>query len=78
LRDELARCKPEEVARAARDFGLSSGELVLLDSRGPRAADQLAKLLLALGVDPKKLASEDSAMMRDAAGLHRLRPQAAV
>jgi hypothetical protein len=28
-------------------------------------ADQLAKLLLALGVDPKQLASENSAMMRD-------------
>src|SRR5262245_57463052 len=31
--------------------GLSSGELVFLASKGPRAADQLAKLLLALGVD---------------------------
>jgi len=65
LRDQLARCGPEEVARAARDFGLSSSELVLLASKGPRAADQLAKLLLALGVDPKQLASENSAMMRD-------------
>jgi pyrroloquinoline quinone (PQQ) biosynthesis protein C len=61
----LARCGPEEVARAANDLGVSPGELVRLASKGPHAADQLAKLLLALGVDPKKLASEDPAMMRD-------------
>jgi hypothetical protein len=65
LRNELARCGREEVARTARDLGLSPRELVRLASKGPHAADQLPKLLLALGVDPKNLASDDSAMMRD-------------
>ena len=65
LRDDLARCGPEEVARVARDLGVSPGELVCLARKGPHAADQLKKLLLALGVDPKKLASEEPAMMRD-------------
>ena len=65
LRGDLARCGPEEVARVARDLGVSSDELVRLASKGPHAAEQLKKLLLALGVDPKKLASEDPAMMRD-------------
>jgi hypothetical protein len=65
LRNELAACAPDEVARAAQDLGVSSRELVHLASRGPHAADQLAKLLLALGVNPKRLASEDPATMRD-------------
>ncbi len=65
LRYDLARCGPEEVARVARDLGVSPDELVRLGSKGPHAADQLKKLLLALGVYPKELASEDPAMMRD-------------
>ena len=65
LRGELARCGPEEVARAASELGLSSDELVRLARKGPHAADQLKKLLLALGVDRKKLASRDPGMMRD-------------
>jgi transcriptional regulator with XRE-family HTH domain len=65
LRDDLARCGSDEVARVARDLGVSPGELVGLARKGPHAADQLKKLLLALGVDPRKLASEDPAMMRD-------------
>jgi len=65
LRDELARCGPEEVARAAHDLGVSPGELVRLASAGPHAADQLPQLLIALGVNPKKLTSDDPALMRD-------------
>jgi hypothetical protein len=65
LRNELARCGPDEIARAARDLGVSPGELGRLASKGPHAADQLPKLLRALGVDPKKLSSGDPAMMRD-------------
>jgi len=65
LRNELARCGPEEVARAARDLGVSPGELVRLASAGPHAADQLPQLLMALGVDPKKLASDEPALTRD-------------
>src|SRR5262245_5342298 len=65
LRGELARCGPEEVARTARDIGVSPRELVRLAAKGPHAADQLPKLLLALGVDPQKLRLDDPAMMWD-------------
>lgn len=65
LRDEFAGCGPEEVARAAHDLGVGPRELMRLASAGPHAADQLPKLLLALGVDPKKLASDDPALTRD-------------
>jgi len=65
LHDELARCGPDEVARTARDLGVSPGELVRLADQGPNAADQLSRLLRALGVDAKKLSRSDPAMMRD-------------
>jgi len=53
---------PQEVTRTASDLGVSPGELVYLASK---VTDQLPQLLLALGVDPKKLASDNPAMMRD-------------
>jgi pyrroloquinoline quinone (PQQ) biosynthesis protein C len=65
LRDELARCRPEEVAQTAHELGLSSRELYRLASKGPHAADLLKKMLLALGVNPKTLASQDPLLMRD-------------
>jgi len=65
LRNELASCTPDQVAAIARDMGLSPGELLSITAKGPRAADELPKLLRALGVDPQKLASEDPGMMRD-------------
>jgi transcriptional regulator with XRE-family HTH domain len=64
LRGELANCKAEEVARIARDIGLSPEELLFFANKGPHAADELPKLLRALGVDPQKLASDDPAIMR--------------
>jgi hypothetical protein len=65
LRAELARCDSEEVARTAHDLGMSARELVGLASKGPHAADQLLKLLSALGIDPKALAFDEPATMRD-------------
>jgi hypothetical protein len=65
LRHDLAACGPEEVARAAQDLGVSPGELVRLAEKGPDAADELPRLLRALGVDPGKLASKDPIVMRD-------------
>ncbi len=65
LRDELARCGADEVARAAHDLGVSPRELVQLASKGPGAADLLLKMLSALGVDPKALSFDDPATMRD-------------
>ena len=69
LRDELAHCGTEEVARIAHDIGLGSEEFASLASNGPHAADQLPRLLRALGVDPVELASVDPAMLR---GLERI------
>ena len=65
LRRELAKCGPEEVAAIARDIGLSTQELELIASKGPNAADELPKLLRALGVDPKKLLSDRNRTLRD-------------
>lgn len=65
LRDELVHCGPEEVARVANDLGVSPGELARLARAGPHAADELPRLLRALGADPEKLASIDPMLARD-------------
>jgi transcriptional regulator with XRE-family HTH domain len=65
LRRELANCGAEEVAAIARDIGLSTQELEFIASKGPHAADELPKLLRALGVDPQKLASRRGTTLRD-------------
>jgi transcriptional regulator with XRE-family HTH domain len=64
LRGALANCGAEEVARIARDIGVSPDELIFIANKGPHAADELPKLLRALGVDPQKLASDDPVIMR--------------
>jgi hypothetical protein len=64
-RNELAKCTPEIVASIARDIGVSPEELSFFTAKGPHAADELPKLLRALGVDPEKLASVEPAKMRD-------------
>jgi len=69
LRDELAQCGAEEVAHIAHDLGMSSDEFESLARKGPGAADQLPRLLLALGVNPDELASSDPATIR---GLERI------
>lgn len=65
LQNELANCTPEEVAAMAHDVGLSPGELRFLTAKGSHAADELPKLLRALGFDPQKLASKNPAVMHD-------------
>src|ERR1700686_2870693 len=64
-RNELAACPPEEVARIARDLGISRGELELVATKGPGSADLLQKMLLALGVDPRAPALHEAGVMRD-------------
>ena len=61
----LGSCDRDEVARIASDIGISPDELRALSSKGPGAADQVQKMLLALGVDPKVLANNDPLVMRD-------------
>jgi transcriptional regulator with XRE-family HTH domain len=65
LSHELANCGAEEVAAIARDIGLSTQELEFITSKGPLAADELPKLLRALGVDPQKLATDRRTALRD-------------
>lgn len=67
LRDELAHCGAQEVERIAHDIGLGSEEFISLARNGPHAADQLPRLLRALGVDPDQ--HIDAGMMR---GLERI------
>jgi len=64
LRGDLAHCGAEEVALIARDIGVSPEELIFVANKGPHAADELPKLLRALGVDPQKLRSDDPSLMR--------------
>ena len=64
LRNELAGCGPEDVAIIARDIGMSPNELIYVANKGPHAADELPRLLRALGVDPQKLKTIDPALRR--------------
>ena len=59
------RCGPEEVQQIAKDLGIPAGELRAIASKGPGAADQLRKMLVALDVDPDALMQSDPATMRD-------------
>jgi len=63
--DALEHWEPDEIARTARDLGVSPIELVRMAERGPHAADLLPRLLRDLGVDPGTLSRNDPAMMRD-------------
>jgi hypothetical protein len=65
LANDLGQCDPDEVMRIARDLGVSPSQLRELASKGPGAADQLQKMLVALDVDPKALADTDPLIMRD-------------
>ena len=64
LRAELAICEPQHVAEIAKDIGLSSDQLRFAVEKGSRAADELPKLLRAIGVDPQRLSSTNPALMR--------------
>jgi len=61
----LGQCGADDVKLIAKDLGLSTGELEDIAARGPGAADQLRRMLQALGVDPDVFADRDPATMRD-------------
>jgi hypothetical protein len=65
VRDELRECSQEDVMRIAKDLGVPVSDLLGLAAKGPRSADVLQKMLLALSVDPQALAKTDPAVMRD-------------
>jgi hypothetical protein len=54
----------EAIANWVRNYRYAVGLRAELAHRGPDAANQLPRLLRALGVDPKELASVDPATMR--------------
>jgi hypothetical protein len=62
---QFGSCTPEDVRAIAHDLSLSPADLMTLTRKGPDGARLLSELLKALGVDPKKLAGQDPAMMRD-------------
>lgn len=64
-REEIARCDPDEVARIAHDLGISPAQLRELSSKSADSSMLLGKMLVSLGVDGRRVASEDSAVMRD-------------
>jgi hypothetical protein len=51
--------------RIASDLRVSPGELDTLVDRGPHAADELPKLLEALGIDETDLARTEPLVLRD-------------
>ena len=63
--NEFGQCGPEEVSQIAKDLGVSASELRELASKGPRSADLLQKMLVALDVDPKVIAKADPLVMHD-------------
>jgi hypothetical protein len=62
---ELWECSPDQVNAVAKDIGMSPSDLRAIAGRGPRAADLLKRLLVALDIDPAKLAIADPASLRD-------------
>ena len=65
LRDQFGRCSREDVMQMAKDLGIPESELRVIAAKGPRAADQLRSMLLALHVDPERLLRSEPAAMRD-------------
>ena len=61
----LGQCGPDEVAQIARDLGVPADQMHELARKGPHTADLLGKMLVALHVDPDRLAHTDPAAMRD-------------
>ena len=58
-------CDATEYALIARDLGLSPSELDQLVRRGPRAADELPKMMAVLGLDAKAIARAQPLVVRD-------------
>jgi len=63
--NEFAMCGPEEVARMAKDIGMTPSQLQELSRMGPDSANLLKRMLVALRVDPKIIADIDPLVMRE-------------
>ena len=64
-RSELETMDPEELARVARDLGMSGGELRDLAARGPDAAHLLEERMRVLGLTRADVEQVVHGLMRD-------------
>ena len=64
-RQRLDACDKNEIARIARDVGLSPSDLRQMAELGPDAAQQLLDRMSALHLDADALAKSDPSTMRD-------------
>lgn len=62
---EIRQMDTTEFDRIAGDLRVSRGDLDTLVRRGPHAADELPKLLKALGIDEADLARTEPLVLRD-------------
>ena len=62
---EVRQMDRSDFERIASDLRVSPGELDTLVDRGPHAADELPKLLKALGIDQSDLARTEPMVLRD-------------
>ena len=62
---ELCTCDAISREKIATDLGVSPGELDQLVRRGPHAADELPKMIAAVGLDAKAIARAQPLVMRD-------------
>ena len=62
---ELCTCDAISREKFATDLGVSPGELDQLVRRGPHAADELPKMMAAVGLDAKAVARAQPLVMRD-------------
>jgi hypothetical protein len=75
---EIRDLNSGEFASIAHDLSITSADLDALVRKGPHAADELPKLLKALGIDEKALSRTQPLMLRDMARvctLCRQKPQ---
>jgi uncharacterized protein YjiS (DUF1127 family) len=63
--DELGQLSKAELSRVAGDLQISPADLTELVNRGPHAADELPKLLDALGIDLAHLARAEPMALHD-------------
>lgn len=63
--EEFQQCGRDEVARIAHDLGVTPDQLAEVAGKGPDSAALLGKMLVALGVDAKRVADGEPGVMRD-------------
>jgi hypothetical protein len=65
FKNEFGMCGPDEVARMAKDIGVTPNQLQELVRKGADSAKLLKAMLAALHVDPKTIAEIDPLVMRE-------------